>query len=104
MGLGKLRRITIMKNNYFVLFIYQKKLKNFYLYDENEEKLYVGVVNIGDNFERAEKDFVFDAYYDFNVMISKKQFDRFSKLNFNDLEKMSFHEIIKTLDLEEWLV
>ena len=93
-----------MKNNYFVLFIYQKKLKNFYLYDESEEKLYVGVVNIGDNFERAEKDFVLDSYYDFNVRISKSQFDQFLKLNFNDLEKMSFNEIIKILDLEEWLM
>ena len=97
-----------MKNKYFVLFIYQSKLKNFYLYDESEEKLYMGVIPIGAKFERvnlpAEKDFVFNSYYDFNAMISKSQFDQFSKLNFNDLEKMSFNEIVKTLDLEEWLV
>jgi hypothetical protein len=93
-----------MKNNYFVLFIYQSKLKNFYLYDETEEKLYIGVISIGATFERADKSFVFNSYYDFNVMISKRQFNQFSKLNFNDLEKMSFNEIIKTLDLEEWLV
>ena len=94
-----------MNNNYYVLINYGKNtIKNFFLYDESQLKLYRGVRPIQDKFERMEKKIFFNSVCDFNILISKKQFDDFLKLNFSEFDNLSLNEIMKKLEFQEWLI
>ena len=94
-----------MNNNYYVLINYGKNtIKNFYLYDESQLKLYYGITPIGAQFERMEKKIFLNSACDFNILIYKKQFDDFLKLNFSEFNHLSLNQIMKKLELQEWLI
>jgi len=94
-----------MNNNYYVLINYGKNtVRDFYLYDESLLRLYRGVRPIEREFKTMEKKIFFNSVCDFNILISKKQFDNFLKLNFSEFDNLSLNEIMKKLELQEWLI